>query len=48
MSRSGNGNASRRATKKAREYCAAYDADLKADYDKRKAWRDEFAEENGS
>jgi len=34
--------------KKAREYCTAYDADLKAGYDKRKAWRDEFAEENGS
>jgi hypothetical protein len=34
--------------KKAREYCTEHDADLKADYDKRKARRHEFAEENGS
>jgi phage-related protein len=33
--------------KKAREYCTVYDADLKADYEKRKVRREEFAEENG-
>jgi hypothetical protein len=33
--------------KKAREYCMEHDADLEADYDKRKARRDEFVEENG-
>ena len=33
--------------KKAREYCTEFDADLKADYDKRKARRKEFAKENG-
>jgi phage-related protein len=33
--------------KKAREYCAEHDADLKADYNKRKARRDELAKENG-
>ena len=33
--------------KNAREYCTAYDADLKVDFDKRKARREEFAEENG-
>ena len=32
--------------KRAREYCTEYDADLKADYDERKARRDEFAKEN--
>jgi phage-related protein len=31
--------------KKAREYCAERDADLKADYVRRKARRDEFAKE---
>jgi phage-related protein len=33
--------------KKAREYCAERDADLKADYDRRKARRDESAKETG-
>lgn len=33
--------------KKAREYCTEHDADLKADYGKRKARREKFAEENG-
>jgi phage-related protein len=33
--------------KKAREYCTKHDADLKADYCKRKARREKFAEENG-
>ena len=33
--------------KKAREYFTEHDADLKADYGKRKARRDEFAEETG-
>ncbi|SRR6266850_806142 len=33
--------------KKAREYCTEHDADLKADYDKREARREEFARENG-
>lgn len=33
--------------KKAREYCMEHDTDLKADYDKRKVRREEFAEENG-
>lgn len=33
--------------KKAREYCTEHDADLKVDYDKRKARREEFAEESG-
>lgn len=32
--------------KKAREYCAEHDAHLKADYDRRKARREEFAKEN--
>jgi phage-related protein len=34
--------------KKAREYCTEHDPDLKVDYDKRKARRYEFAEENAS
>lgn len=33
--------------KKAHEYCAEHDVDLKADYGKRKARREKFAEENG-
>jgi hypothetical protein len=33
--------------KKAREYCTEHDADLKADYDKRTARREEFAKGNG-
>jgi len=33
--------------KNAREYCMAYEVDLKTDYDKRKARREKFAEENG-
>jgi len=33
--------------KKALEYWTEYDADLKGDYGKRKARRDEFAEVNG-
>jgi phage-related protein len=33
--------------KRAREYCADCNADLKADYDRRKARRDESAKENG-
>ncbi len=32
--------------KRAREYCALRDADLKADYNKRKARREEYAKEN--
>jgi phage-related protein len=32
--------------KKAREYCTDHDAGLKADYDKRKARREELAKEN--
>jgi phage-related protein len=32
--------------KKAREYCTEHDADLKADYDRREARREEFAKEN--
>jgi hypothetical protein len=33
--------------KKSREYWAGHDADLKADYDNRKARREAFAKENG-
>ena len=33
--------------KKAREYCTVHEGALEADYDKRKARREEFAEENG-
>jgi hypothetical protein len=33
--------------KKAREYWAGHDAELKTDYDKRKARREAFAKENG-
>jgi len=33
--------------KKAREYWTAHDADLKSDYDERKARREAFAKENG-